>query len=697
MRKHKVKGFVALFITVVFCFSIVGTAFAELVEPPPLPDAYYGTVKLNGEDAPVGSTIVAKIGDKVVGSITVKVAGKYGEEGALGQKLLVQGTSKDLGKTVTFEINGVKCDQTVIYKSGIVAKLDLTATGTPPVVDTQKPYVVSTNPPNGAKDVDITALNITVQFNEDVTEGVYFGEIKLKDDTNQISISKSISGKILTVSVASGFNYGKTYTLTIPKDAIKDLAGNTMESDYVLTFSTKQQPTSGGGSAGGGTAPPPTGGAGAIIIPAPVEDKEPPKVIKTFPADGDVNVDINAVVEVTFNENINVSANFEKIELKNLTKNIPVSITKSISNGYILIIKPSQLERNTKYQLIIPKEAVADSAGNKNDTDYVISFTTTSTYEQKLNSTIKNTINILDAATVTLDENSLTGSDAKVVYNLVDVSTIKELSGKKLINKPFELKFENCKLEKAYTISVNLLTSQIKPNDVIEVYQIDNNGNITKVKAKIPVRKDKVILSANSTYVKIAVAATPVESIYSDISTSWAKNSIAFMTSRGIINGYPDGTFRPKKGITRAETAVLLSRMLELSPKKDKTEIFADKSAIPSWAKDAISACVENSILLGAKASDGKIYFKPNNNITRIELAVVLARILKNEKPDSQSSTLIFADKDKIPNWAVEDLGIAVKYGIVSGYTDNTFRPTNNVTREEASAMIMRLIEQLEK
>jgi len=101
---------------------------------PPLPHAFYGTVDINGDPAPIGTQVEAQVEGVVTGEgnpITVTEAGKYGGPGGLDPKLVVQGEIEG-GATVTFYVDGVAADQTWEWHSGDVKELNLTVTSAPP-------------------------------------------------------------------------------------------------------------------------------------------------------------------------------------------------------------------------------------------------------------------------------------------------------------------------------------------------------------------------------------------------------------------------------------------------------------------------------------------------------------------------------------------------------------------------------------
>jgi hypothetical protein len=114
---------------------LIGTAVAA----PVLPDEFYGSVYLNGNPAPAGTLIIAKVNDAPRGEITTTVAGAYGGPGNFDPRLYVNITEAEInsgGATIVFFVDGVQAFQTI--KSGNSGKLDLFAndkafaTGTTP-------------------------------------------------------------------------------------------------------------------------------------------------------------------------------------------------------------------------------------------------------------------------------------------------------------------------------------------------------------------------------------------------------------------------------------------------------------------------------------------------------------------------------------------------------------------------------------
>lgn len=124
---------------------------------------------------------------------------------------------------------------------------------------------------------------------------------------------------------------------------------------------------------------------------------------------------------------------------------------------------------------------------------------------------------------------------------------------------------------------------------------------------------------------------------YSDVAYGkWYNNPISTMSALGIITGYPDGTFKPNKPITRAEFAAIAARFDETQSGKSAT--FSD--VIGHWAAKEIGIAYANEWIKGYP--DGT--FKPDQNITRAEAMTMINRVLER-KPESPGDLLTNMNK----------------------------------------------------
>ncbi|MDG0794053.1 S-layer homology domain-containing protein [Cohnella ginsengisoli] len=190
-------------------------------------------------------------------------------------------------------------------------------------------------------------------------------------------------------------------------------------------------------------------------------------------------------------------------------------------------------------------------------------------------------------------------------------------------------------------------TKAIEPGTV----QFDSQGRATGIAIKI------------GSFARLAVIqADPISSAYDR-----------------YVSGYADGTFQPARLVTRAEVAVLLAKQLEGS----QEAIAAGYRDVPGshWAASAIGKLAAAGIMKGG--ADGQ--FRPNELITRAELAVTLTR-WKQLQPDGAPR---FADA--VSHWAAGSIAAAERAGWITGYADGTYRPDRGVTRAEAVVILNRV------
>ena len=148
------------------------------------------------------------------------------------------------------------------------------------------------------------------------------------------------------------------------------------------------------------------------------------------------------------------------------------------------------------------------------------------------------------------------------------------------------------------------------------------------------------------------------------------------------VQGYPDGTVKPTGNITRAETAAILFRLMDEGSRKT---YYSTKSgfrdvATGSWYNTYVATLNNAGVI--TDSSNG--YFRPNEAITRAELAAMLANFT-----ETAGAANYFNDVSA-RYWASNAIAICAKLGWITGYPDGSFRPDRNVTRAELMAMINR-------
>lgn len=150
---------------------------------------------------------------------------------------------------------------------------------------------------------------------------------------------------------------------------------------------------------------------------------------------------------------------------------------------------------------------------------------------------------------------------------------------------------------------------------------------------------------------------------------------------KGYIQGYPDGTFGPEHGLTRAELAVLLSRVYTGTKNTKAVHPFKDLSA-KHFAYDAIMQDQADGLMQGI----GGGLFAPDQIMTRAEMAVVISRWKGLAGTDTSSAA------DIKGHWAENEINQVTRAGFMVGMTDGTFKPDQVLTRAEAVVILNRML-----
>lgn len=196
---------------------------------------------------------------------------------------------------------------------------------------------------------------------------------------------------------------------------------------------------------------------------------------------------------------------------------------------------------------------------------------------------------------------------------------------------------------------------------------------------------------------------------FTDVAGHWAEPVINRANGLALIEGYPNPVdpaslerpAGPDRPITRAEFAAVLTRALGLLPPEEQKlyEVLAQPSpeeqervlagmrGVPAWARGSIAAALASGLASGRAPGD----FAGDENITRIEAAVMVSNFLKRLPDYSPADLAQFKDAADVPDWA----RAAVADGVLGGYPDCTLKPNGKITRAEAFAVLLRLLRAL--
>ena len=181
--------------------------------------------------------------------------------------------------------------------------------------------------------------------------------------------------------------------------------------------------------------------------------------------------------------------------------------------------------------------------------------------------------------------------------------------------------------------------------------------------------------------------------VWADLQQHWARTDIEKMEAQGIVAGYPDGNFHPEQAISRAEFAVLISRAMTMTgyPVSSSSYRAFNDVKIEDWFCPHIIKPAVAEIISGG----GNGMFLPQEPVQRQEAAQMLwswiqvqglALELKNEE------VFQFSDNQSIEGWAQTAVKGLTRLRVFYGYPDQSFRPTDPMTRAEACLAVNRTL-----
>jgi len=176
------------------------------------------------------------------------------------------------------------------------------------------------------------------------------------------------------------------------------------------------------------------------------------------------------------------------------------------------------------------------------------------------------------------------------------------------------------------------------------------------------------------------------QSTFYDVQGNWAQSCIQDLARRDIIDGYPDGSFRPNSPVTRAEFAAMTRKAFPNANQVRSGTQFADVSS-SYWGYTAIQEAYQTGFLSGYPGG----VFNPNQNIPRAQVLVSLASGL-NYTPTGSATTMLnnsFADASAIPDYARSGIAAAAQRRLVVNYPNvRLLNPNRFASRAEVASFL---------
>ena len=263
--------------------------------------------------------------------------------------------------------------------------------------------------------------------------------------------------------------------------------------------------------------------------------------------------------------------------------------------------------------------------------------------------------------------------DAEVIPAATITANTTDTQGKPLTGASFVL--TDSRGREAYTATSNA-------NGIVRFPDV-SNGTYTLLEKSAP----KGYVASDETYT-LTVSDSRITMNGKDYAPVTFVNRKAAELNRtdhlAFLSGYANGTFEPDRNMTRAEVTTMFARLLAEKMAADQTysNTFSDV-AKSHWAANYIGYMQQFGIITGY--ADGS--FRPDASVTRAEFAAIASRFEKLTE-----GTKSFSDVPS-SHWAAKYINFAATRGWVNGYADGTFRPNNSITRAEVAAVTCRLLE----
>ncbi len=192
------------------------------------------------------------------------------------------------------------------------------------------------------------------------------------------------------------------------------------------------------------------------------------------------------------------------------------------------------------------------------------------------------------------------------------------------------------------------------------------------------------------TFMSIIPRVLAQSSSFGDLQGYWGSQYVTNLAERGIIGGFPDGSFQPNGEITRAQFAAIAVKAFNL-PSGNSARNFRDVPA-NYWAAPAILAVSNSGLVTGFP--DGS--FRPEERITRAQALVILSKALGNNTNANPDGLNAYGDRQAVPEWAMDSVARAANAGIIVNFPNtNQINPNNLATRGEVAGLVYQTLVKL--
>jgi len=516
-------------------------------------------------------------------------------------------------------------------------------------ITSSSPEIIFAYPGDG---MGSTALDteIKMQFNQKVLSGPNYGDITMyRAASEKLTASLSIDGEWMYIHPAARLEGESLYKLTIPKGAVMNESGEAQQEDYVLQFTTARasddEDNDGNDNDNDNDS----------------SDREIPGNQQSSP--------VSQSGQPAYKVSRQVSADGSSIAAFDIDRQTIAGL--KAGGGAVTLDMTDEVRNDEKVRVNLTSDALKQLAENNTGLNIVTGKGDIFIPEELVASLTGNGGNSISITIAESDKD--TGAPGRVSSGAYDFTIT---AGERPVTE----------FASELTVTIPLDSSKVGNSKRVIVCVYDEASGSWQPVGGVADEPEGTVTFRTGHFSTYAAFEKDVH--FEDITSSWAKEKVEILASRGLINGVTDTAYNPEGSITRAEFVAMLVRSLYGRLSKSKGT-FADVDA-GSWYADSVETAYELGLVTGI----GENSFGPNVKISREQLAVLAYRLYqyKNGKSMDESFNNIYEDYEDISAYAKAAVYFAAKAGITTG-SSGRFEPKRSATRQEAAVVLYRLLE----
>lgn len=227
--------------------------------------------------------------------------------------------------------------------------------------------------------------------------------------------------------------------------------------------------------------------------------------------------------------------------------------------------------------------------------------------------------------------------------------------------------------------------------------ELHTDGTFTYTPNKNKVGNDRFTFTAtdnagntsNQATVSIKIKKPSDKEVYADMTDDPDAFVSMWLKEEGIFSGTTIGNhlcFSPEQTVSRGEFLVMVMKLVDADANMVSVSSgFSDEAETPSWMQPYITSALSNGMISGTSSEDG-VRFRPTDDLTKAETAVMLQNILKLPSSDT---TPVFSQEDAsvVPTWAASSVSALSQAGIYL----NIATDVDLLTRRDAANVLYSL------